>query len=429
MPYSPLHILIVHNAYQIPGGEDSVVENEIRLLKQAGCHVTTYFRNNSEISSYSFFQKLMLPIRSVYSKKSYKELCRIIKEEQIDLVHVHNTLSVISPSVYYAALDCHVPVIQTIHNYRLLCPNAMLLRNGQICTDCITNGLSSSVKHSCYRNSKLQTLVSSMILRYHRRKRIYRKISYICLTDFNKKMLLRLNETAKKRDGQELIRPESVYVKPNFTADPGRMIPYESRSNRFLYISRMDTSKGIFVLLEAWKCYEIASAPSSQTLSCIKELYLCGTGPEEVAVKEFIAANQLKHVHFLGQVAHDELIPLIADSLAVCMPTLWYEGFPVTIAESYAAGTPIVGSDLGNVGDLVSHGQTGFKFKAGDSAALADIFLHWDTDYAKAACTISQTARTIYEQQYTEAINQQQLLDIYEKVLTHENRNHCTQSE
>lgn len=424
MIHSPLNVLIVHNTYQVPGGEDSVVKNEVRLLNQAGCHVVTYFRSNSEIASYSLLQKLILPFRSIYSKKSYRELCQIIKSEHIDIVHVHNTLSVISPSVYYAALDCHIPVVQTIHNYRLLCPNAMLLRDRRICMDCLTKGLFESVKHSCYRNSRLQTLVSSLILRYHRHRNIYHKISYICLTQFNRQMLLRLNESDAKHKNRELIRPESVYVKPNFTTEPKEVLPYESRSHRFLYVSRMDVSKGIWVLLEAWKYYEKATQTST---SAVKELYLCGTGPEETNVKNFISVNRLKHVHFLGQVAHDELMTLIGDSLAICLPTLWYEGFPVTIVESYAAGTPVIGSELGNVGELIVHKQTGFKFKAGDASALADIFLNWDINYAQDAYMISRNVQAVYEQNYTESINLQQLLTIYEKVLEYENRNHCTQ--
>ena len=425
MANSPLKILLVHNSYQLPGGEDSVVENEMRILRDAGCHVVTYFRSNTEINSYSAFQKLVLPIRSVYSRKSYKELYKIIKEEQIDLVHVHNTLSVISPSVYYAALDCHVPVVQTIHNYRLVCPNAMLLRDGQVCMDCLSKGLSESLKHNCYRNSKLQTFVSTIILRYHRWRKIYRKVSYICLTDFNKQILLRLNHSKKKDNSLELIHPDSVFVKPNFAADPGTIIPYDKRKNHFLYISRMESYKGIHVLLDAWQKYE---SSVSDNVAC-KELYLCGSGPEEDKVKEFISSHRLQHIHFLGQLAHDKILDLIKDSLAVCIPSLCYEGFPVTIAESYAAGTPVIGSDLGNVGNLISHNETGFKFPAGNADALADIFIHWNMNYAKSANTISENVRTVYEQQYTEEINQQQLLDIYEKVLNHENRNHCTQSK
>lgn len=424
MRSSILNILVVHNAYQIPGGEDSVVENEVTMLREAGHHVVTYFRSNSEIITYSFSQKLLLPFRSIYSKKSYKDLCQLIKSEHIDIVHVHNTLSVISPSVYYAALKCRVPVIQTIHNYRLLCPNALLHRNGHTCTDCLTHGLFESIKHNCYRNSKLQTFIVCLLLSYHRHRNIYHKISYICLTQFNKQMLLQLNSLSAKQ--KEIICPESVYIKPNFTTAPVNIQPYNSRSQRFLFAGRMDVSKGIWVLLKAWECYE---KTLEKNCSTTKELYLCGSGPEENKIKDFIFEKHLTHVHFLGQISHNNLMELLTDSLAICMPTLWYEGFPMTIVESYACGTPVIGSDIGNVGELIIHNQTGYKFAVGDIQALTNIFLHWDTEYAQSASGISQNVRKIYEQNYTPAINLQQLLTIYNEVLEHENWNYSTQPE
>lgn len=406
--HTPLRILIVHNAYKIPGGEDSVVENEVRMLQRAGIHVVTYFRSNTELDSYSLPQKLLLPFRSVYSARTYRDIRRLIRCESIDLVHVHNTLSVISPSVYYAALSCRVPVLQTVHNYRLLCPGAMLLRDGHICTDCISKGLKESVRHGCYRNSKIQTLISTVILKYHRMRHIYHRISYLCLTDFNKQILLQLNQK------KEIINPDRVYVKPNFTAAPDHLIPYETRSKRILYASRMETAKGIDLLLDAWKQYEQKLSDSGMSTAPVTELTLCGCGPEEERVKQKIEESRLKHIRFVGQLPHKELLKLMADSLAVCMPTQWYEGFPVTIAESYACGTPVIGSDLGNVGNLILHGTTGYTFPPGDCASLARLFWHWDQD---SASTLSRNARQLYEERYTEEINLKQLLSVYEKVL------------
>lgn len=412
MPHKPLRILVVHNAYKIPGGEDSVVSNEITMLKNAGCHVVSYQKSNTELDSYSIFQKFMLPFRSVYSRRTFRDIKRLIRTEHIDLVHVHNTLSVISPSVYYAALSCHVPVLQTVHNYRLLCPGAMLLRDGHICTDCIEKGLLQAVRHGCYRGSKLQTLVNSMILKYHRMRGIYHRISYLCLTDFNRRVLLQLNNIHPTK--KELICPDRIYVKPNFTKDPCHMIPYEKRSSRFLYVSRMEHAKGIYLLLEAWKQYEQSLATDTPDSVPCKELFLCGSGPDEDKVRQAITDYGFMHVHFLGQIPHEQLLDLMADSLAVCMPTQWYEGFPVTIVESYACGTPVIASAIGNTGNLVKHGITGYTHAPTDSHALADLFLHWDT---LTPGQISQNARQEYENNYTEEINLSQLLTIYEKVL------------
>ena len=152
-------ILIVHNYYQIPGGEDTVVANEKKMLEDNGHKVVLYTRNNNEIKTMNVFQKILLPFTSIYSFKTAREIKRIIKEENIDIVHVHNTLSLISPSVYYAAVKMNKPVVQTIHNFRMLCPGATFYRDGHICEDCVSKGLRCSLKHKCYRNSFIQIFI------------------------------------------------------------------------------------------------------------------------------------------------------------------------------------------------------------------------------------------------------------------------------
>ena len=399
-----LRILIVHNAYKIPGGEDAAVSNELQLLRDAGHEVFLYKKNNAELDSYSLFQKLRLPFRAIYSRKTRREIQALIREHQIDLVHVHNTLLVISPSVYDAARSLGIPVVQTIHNYRLLCPNALFLREGQICQDCLSHGLRQSVKHACYRGSRSQTLIVSLMLAYHRRRGTYRHLSYICLTEFNKNMLLRLSLR-----GKPMLAASQIYVKPNFTADPGTPVPYSGRQPYFLFASRMDASKGIFVLLRAWKLYE-------QKASHPKELVLCSTGPNEDAAREYIRKHALSHVTMLGQLSHDEVLEKMRNALAVCLPTQWYEGFPVVIAESFACGTPVIGSNIGNVGALVKHGETGLTHAPTDADGLADIFLHWDPS-SETVQAMSANARKTYEDAYTSGKNLEQLLTIYQKAL------------
>ncbi|WP_336790603.1 glycosyltransferase [Paenibacillus sp. MMO-177] len=205
-------ILFVHNYYQIPGGEDTVVANEMNMLLDQGHEVILYSRNNSEIKSMSIFQKLLLPLTTIFSLKTYREVKKIIKQEKIEIVHVHNTLSLISPSVYYAAFSRKVNVVQTVHNFRLICPGALLYREGEICEDCLSNGLKCAVTNSCYRNSKMQTLICVLMLKIHRLLGTYKRINYICLTEFNKRKLLQVNEGNK-----QIINPEMVFVKPNFS--------------------------------------------------------------------------------------------------------------------------------------------------------------------------------------------------------------------
>lgn len=404
MHMKKLRILIVHNAYKISGGEDAVVANELNLLRSAGHEVFLYQKDNAGLDSYSFFQKLFLPFRTIYSRKTYREVRALIRQHRIDLVHVHNTLLIISPSVYDAARSLGVPVVQTIHNFRLLCPNALFLRDGKICQDCVTHGLKQSVKHACYRHSKSQTLIVSLMLGIHRRRGTYGRLSYICLTEFNQNMLLQLSLR-----GKPLLLPSQIYVKPNFTADPGSPVPYARRQPYFLFASRLDASKGIYVLLKAWSVYEKKS-------DCPKELVLCSTGPEEDAVRDYIREHALSHVTMSGQVSHDEVLAKMRHALAVCLPTQWYEGFPVVIAESFSCGTPVIGSNIGNVGSLVTDGETGFTHAPTDADKLADLFLHWDPS-SEALQTMSSNARKAYEDAYTPEKNLELLMNIYRNVL------------
>lgn len=221
------NILIVHNYYQIPGGEDTVVINEKRMLEEHGHKVILYSRNNSELKEMSKFRKLFLPITTIFNPRTYKDIKRVIRKYNIDIVHVHNTLHLISPSVYYAALKCKVPVVQTVHNFRLLCPNATFYRDEHVCEDCVKYGLWCAIKHNCYRDSKLQTLVCVISTKFHRIIGIYRKINYICLTEFNKEKLLQLNYSKKK----QIIDPAKVYIKPNFTFEISPNISLRGKKN------------------------------------------------------------------------------------------------------------------------------------------------------------------------------------------------------
>lgn len=262
------NILIVHNYYQIPGGEDTVVANEKKMLEEHGHKVILYSRNNAELKEMSKLKKLTLPVTTIFNPRTYREIKKLIKAESIEIVHVHNTLNLISPAVYYAARAMHVPVVQTIHNFRLLCPGATFYRDGHICEDCVKHGLKCAVKHSCYRGSRIQTLACVISTWFHRMTGIYGKINYICLTEFNKGKLLELKR----------IKPERVFVKPNFVKSQNLFIPEEQRENQFVFAGRLDKLKGIDILFEAWK----------QMGEMAPKLIVCGMGPMEEWCRKFI---------------------------------------------------------------------------------------------------------------------------------------------
>ena len=374
-------VLIVHNYYQIPGGEDTVVANEKKLLEDHGHEVVLYTRHNNELKSMGKLKKLLLPFTTIYNPRTYREVKKIIKEQNIDIVHVHNTLNLISPSVYYAARKCGVPVVQTIHNFRLLCPGATFYRDGHICEDCVSKGLGCAVKHGCYRGSKAQTLVCVLSTWLHRITGIYGKINYICLTEFNKEKLLQLKQ----------IKPERVFVKPNFVDSE------ESGGERsgFIFAGRLDELKGIRVLVEAWKLM----GPDAPHLT------ICGTGPLEEWCREQIKGL---NVEMKGFVDNAEAKRLIAQSQALILPTLWYEGFPMSIVEAYAMGTPVICSDLGNAGSVVEEGVTGWKFETGSAEGLAEKVKGWSD--------ISEGVKAVYEEKYTAERNYEMLNGIYQDM-------------
>lgn len=344
-------VLIVHNYYQIPGGEDTVVANEKKLLEDHGHETVLYTRHNSELKTLSKIQKILLPISTVFSVQTYKEVKKIIKEQKIELVHVHNTLNMVSPSVYYAAFHCHIPVVQTVHNFRLLCPGATFFRDGHVCEECLSKGLTCAVKHKCYRGSTVQTLACVLSTWFHRTIGTYRKLNYICLTEFNKEKILNLKQ----------IKEEKVFVKPNFVQESESIVPYDQRKNQFIYVGRLEEIKGIEILLKAWKLLG-EGAP---------ELLMCGRGPLEEWAKNYIEENRLSNIKMLGFVENTQVRKMIGESKALILPTQVYEGFPMTIAESYACGTPVIGSDLGNTGNLIEVGKSGWKFTADSPEALA----------------------------------------------------------
>lgn len=384
------NIMIVHNYYQIPGGEDTVVANEKKMLEEHGHKVILYSRNNAELKEMSKFKKLTLPVTTVFNPRTYREIRKLIKKEKIEIVHVHNTLNLISPAVYYAAQSMHVPVVQTIHNFRLLCPGATFYRDGHICEDCVKYGLKCAVKHSCYRGSKVQTLACVISTWFHRMTGIYGKINYICLTEFNKSKLLELKQ----------IKPEKVFVKPNFVESVGEFVPEEKRENQFVFAGRLDKLKGIDILFEAWK----------QMGTEAPKLCVCGTGPMENWCKRFISENDV-NIEMRGFVPNEEARKLIAVSRALVLPTQWYEGFPISIVEAFSVGTPVVCSDLGNAGSVVVEGVTGCKFSANSSKDLVRA-IECLKDYKDIYCS----TYTTYEKLYSEEQNYKNLVKIYQDV-------------
>ncbi len=340
-------VLIVHNDYQLAGGEGNVAENEARMLTAHGHSVTFYRRDNAEIASYNALQKLRLAFCTFFSFRTYREVRAAIRKDHIQIVHVHNTVPLISPSVYYAAWAEHVPVVQTLHNYRFVCPNGILYRDGHVCEACLHGGLGYSVLHGCYRHSRAQTLVLSGAMQLHRLLRTYKRIdAYIALTSFGKEKL-----------GRKLPQ-ERVYVKPNIVHVDNTPVPYSARNDTYVFLGRLDAEKGVWTLLHAF-----AKLPENR-------LIVVGSGPEEIRMQAYITDNKLSNVTMTRQLSHAEAIQYVAHARALVMPTQLYEGMPLTVLEAFAFGTPVIGSQIGTVGAIIREHGGGFLFDQTDADAL-----------------------------------------------------------
>lgn len=381
------NVLVAHNYYQVPGGEDTVFHNEVNMLEKNGHKVTKYTRHNDEIKS-GVLSKLKLGIDTIFSFKTYNEVKQLIDVNDIDVVHVHNTLPLISPSIYYAARAKKVPVVQTIHNFRLLCPGATFTRNGEICEDCVSKGLGQSLKHRCYRGSLAQTFIMYAMLKFHRIIGTYNKINYITLTEFNKKKLLSLVKDENK-----------IRVKPNFVEKRDKV--EKVLEDYFVYIGRLDEIKGINFLVEAWK-----------EIDKNIDLYVIGTGPEEKKVKNFIEENNITNIKLLGFMKREEAFKIIQKSRAIIVPSKWYEGFPMTIAESFSLGVPVIGSKVGNIESIIDDRTSGLLFEINNKKSLKEIIEN--TFYNKEESKLlGENAYKAFNEKYTDIENYKNLKEIY----------------
>lgn len=384
-------ILIVHNHYIISGGEDSVVRNERKLMENKGHKVILYTRDNKEITKMSKIKKLGMACSFLFSLKTYYDIRKLIIKEKIDIVHVHNTLSLISPSVYYAAVSMNVPVIQTIHNFRLICPNALLYRKNSICEDCLKKGMWCALKNRCYHDSFFQTLLCVLGIKLHRKTKIYKKINYICLTELNREKL-------QEGMGRSIDR-EHIYVKPNFVEDVYDRILKEDRitkSRYCVYVGRVEKSKGILELAKVWKDMEK-----------VPPLVICGEGPEESELEKII--GEQSNIIRIGPLTHEKAMNLIFYAEAMIFCSKLYEGFPMTILESMMCGTPVICRDIGNGADIVKKVTEDVLYDTKDK--LYDILKR--EDYK----SYGEYFRKEYEKKYSPEANYKQYLEILDRVV------------
>jgi glycosyltransferase involved in cell wall biosynthesis len=389
-----MKILLIHNTYQQPGGEDVVFEQERRLLQQYGHQVISYERSNHEIEQLSLSEKLGLVTRIIAADDSKLAIRKILDKFQPDLVHAHNTFIMISPSIYEACGEAGVPVLQTLQNYRLLCPAALHFRNGHVCEECPEHGLLRSVLHGCYRDSRLETAPVAFMLKVHRERGTWANAvtGYVVATEFARQKFI---------DGG--LPPEKIYVKPNFVdPDPGERV---RPGDYALFVGRLAPEKGLPTLLAAW----------SKLKSSIP-LVIAGDGPLRSTLEREVEKNNLGQVTFAGRLNSAQTRDAMKRASFLMLPSLWYEGFPMVMAESLACGTPVVASRLGAMQEVITDGRTGLHFNTGDPIDLAEK-VEWAWSHPSRLAAMGREAREDYEALYTPETNYSLLMAIYQQVL------------
>lgn len=382
-----MKILVVHNAYQLAGGEDSVVRNEVALLRQYGHDVQLHLVSNDSVRGIA--GKINAALGVVFSPVSYYRIRKLLKEVQPDIVHVHNFFPLVSPAVFYACKASHIPVVMTLHNYRLVCPTALLMHNGRVTEQSLDVGPWWAVSKRVYRNSYIGTFMLALMIVTHKRLGTWNRTvnRFILLSRFSIDKFVTAG-----------ISPQLLTIKPNFV--DVQQVPEQKRSG-FLFVGRLSQEKGIDVLLSALgKLNNTAGAPAIQVA-------VAGDGPLAAQVKQ---SDTL--VKSLGSLRTDEVRAWMSTSQALILPSVWYEGFPMVIVEAYACGLPIIASRIGALAELVEDGVTGLLFNPGDATDLAAKIL-WASQHPEKIKEMGHLARRRYEERYTSEKNHEELLAIY----------------
>jgi len=382
-PTAQRSVLAVHNHYRRPGGEDQVFADETALLEEKGHKVVRYEEHNSRISRGGIGDG----VNTAWSTGSFRRLRNVMRSTRFDVAHFHNTFPLVSPAGYYAARKSGLAVVQTLHNFRLVCPGATLLRDGSVCEECIDRGsLVPAILHSCYRQSRPATVAVTAMLAMHRAAGTWDRMVdlYIALSNF-----------ARGRLVAGGLPRDRIVVKPNFVSpDPG---PGDGHGAYALYVGRLSEEKGVRMLARAW--YQLDGIP----------LLVAGDGP-------LSDMEWPKAVRWLGCEPRERVLTLMQNANVLIFPSIWYECAPMTILEAFACGLPVIGSNLGSTAELIDHRRTGLLFRPGDAEDLAQQ-VRWAFTHPEEMNAMRVAARQEYLGKYTAELNHKALVGIYEMAI------------
>ncbi len=382
-----MHILQIHTRYRQRGGEDAVVENERRILTAAGHEVDVWSPMNPESAVDGAKSLAMAP----WNPLRRREVAQLVSGRRPDVVHVHNTWFAASPSVIDAVASAGCPVVMTLHNYRLVCAGAELVRDERPCELCVGRGPWSAVRYGCFRDSRPASAISAATIAFNRWRGTWSEsvARFAALTEF-----------ARGRLVAGGLPSDRVGVVPNFVADPGSRSTPPSSSNTVLFVGRLTNAKGVRTLFDAWE----RLGPTGLRLRVV------GSGPLE----EELAARALPDVEMLGWMPAEQVREEMLSSRVLVFPSEWYEGMPMTLLEAFAAGLPVLGSDIGSVAEIVGSLGSDWLVAPGSADGWAMALRALTDDRIDAA---GSRARQIFETSHTETAGLARLEALYRGVI------------
>lgn len=388
-----MKIAFCHNFYRYPGGEDRVYFDESDMMDDHGHEVLRFTRHHDELNNLSNFS---LAKKSIWNSENFHRLSSRLKDFKPDIVHFENTFPLISPAGYKAAKNAGAAVIQTLHNYRWICPNANLVYRGEICETCVKKTVAlPAISRRCYRNSRSASAAVVAMNAYHKfRGTLPRLVDrFIALTEFCKSKFI---------EGGFL--ESQLVVKPNFVSSPPSEIrPMDQRKPRVCFVGRLVKEKGIETLLGAWTSHELPL-----------ELHIIGDGPLKGLVTEY--ADHHESIHYHRQMEHHSVLNFVGESMLQVVPSKYYEPFGLVVVEAFATGTPVITANLGSLAELVTDKETGILFEAGNPADLAAKMDLLASDEGLRR-RLSENGRNEFNLKYTRKRNYELLLNIYESAL------------
>lgn len=385
-----MNVLIVHNHYRLRGGEDVCFESDTKMLRDRGHKVVHYTRHNDDVGSRSRWRELR---ETLWNPTSYSEVSSLIERESIDLLHVHNTFPLISPSIYDAAHDLGIPVVQSLHNFRPLCVGAALCRDGKFCTKCLTekSGL-SGIRNRCYRGSLAASSVSALLNRRNRRKRLWQRIDrYITFC-----------QRAKDLYSEAGFPQQRIELNPHYVEQECEVA--SNRDNAFIFVGRLTIEKGLDRLLEAWSRY-----------TGNWELRIVGEGPMEREAQA--AAERDPRIRLLGKIPRAEMMQWMATSSCLIFPSPAFETFGRVLIEAYSLGIPVIASNLGGPADIVISDDHGLLIDPLNTQQMADAIEKMTAMIERKFPQMRQACRERYLNHYTQDLNYNRLIDIYSQAI------------